>query len=243
MQIWPAIDLLGGQCVRLRQGDYAQNTVFSPDPAATAAKWFDQGAQCLHVVDLDGAKSGSIINEAAIKSILNVAGDKPVQLGGGIRNEATIDRLVQLGISRLVAGTAALKDPAWFAAMCKKYPGTMVLGVDARDGFVSTAGWLETSQTPAESFIREVAELTDACVAVVYTDIAMDGMMAGPNFASLKVMQQASNIPVVCSGGVTTLEDVRKLTAMKTAACIIGRTLYEGQMNLSDALQIASVKG
>ncbi len=239
MQIWPAIDLLGGQCVRLQQGDYQRNTVFSPDPAATAKRWFDEGAECLHVVDLDGAKSGSIINESAIRGILQVAGDRPVQLGGGIRNEATIERLLKLGLNRLVAGTAALKDPDWFAEMCRKYPQHMVLGLDARNGFVSTAGWLETSETRAETLIRQIADRTDACVAVVYTDIAMDGMMAGPNFESLALMQKASPFPVVASGGVTTLEDIEKLTAMNTAACIVGRTLYEGHIQLSDALKIS----
>ncbi len=239
MQIWPAIDLLGGQCVRLQQGDYERNTVFSPEPAATAKRWFDEGAEYLHVVDLDGAKSGSIINEAAIQAIVEVADGKPVQLGGGIRNEATIERLLRLGIDRLVAGTAALKDPKWFAEMCRKYPKHMVLGVDARDGFVSTAGWLETSQTPAEALIKQIADLTSDCVAVVYTDIAMDGMMSGPNFESLAVMQKASPFPVVASGGVTTLEDIAKLAAMKTAACIVGRTLYEGHIQLADALRVA----
>jgi phosphoribosylformimino-5-aminoimidazole carboxamide ribotide isomerase len=240
MDIWPAIDLLGGQCVRLQQGDYERNTVFSPSPAATAKRWFEEGSQFLHVVDLDGAKSGSIVNEAAISEILEVAGDRPVQLGGGIRNEATIERLLSLGLSRLVAGTAALKDPDWFAKMCRAYPGHMVLGLDARDGFVSTVGWLETSQTPATDLIQQIADRTGDCVAVVYTDIAMDGMMAGPNFESLAEIQSASPFPVVASGGVTTIEDIQKLAAMNTAACIVGRTLYEGRISLPDALQAAA---
>ncbi len=239
MQIWPAIDLLNGQCVRLQQGDYARNTVFSSDPASIAAGWFEQGAQCLHVVDLDGAKSGSIINTEAIKAILSVAEGRPVQLGGGVRNEETIKRLLDLGLDRVVVGTAALKQPAWFAAMCDKFLGHIVLGLDARDGFVSTEGWLETSDTSAEVLIEQVAAHTKNCVAVVYTDIAMDGMMAGPNFSTLAAMQAVSPFPVVASGGVTTLQDVEKLAAMGTAACIIGRTLYEGHIQLSDVLQIS----
>ena len=240
MQIWPAIDLLGGQCVRLQQGDYARNTVFSPDPAATAARWFTGGAQCLHVVDLDGAKSGSIVNESAIRGIVAAAEGRPVQLGGGVRNETTIERLLALGLSRLVVGTAALKDPEWFAAMCERYPEAMVLGVDARDGFVSTEGWLQTSSTPAEELIARVAAETDKVAGVVYTDIAKDGMMAGPNFDSLARVQAASPFPVIASGGVTTAEDIRRLAEMGLPGCIVGRTLYEGRLSLAEALAAAA---
>ena len=239
MQIWPAIDLLGGQCVRLQQGDYDRNTVFSPDPTATAARWFSEAAQCLHVVDLDGAKSGSIVNESAIRGIVAAAEGRPVQLGGGVRNETTIERLLGLGLSRLVVGTAALKDPEWFAAMCERYPGAMVLGVDARDGFVSTEGWLQTSSTPAEELIARVAAQTAQVAAVVYTDIAKDGMMAGPNFDSLARVQDASPFPVIASGGVTTAEDVRRLAEMGLPGCIVGRTLYEGRLTLAEAIAAA----
>jgi phosphoribosylformimino-5-aminoimidazole carboxamide ribotide isomerase len=242
MQIWPAIDLLDGKCVRLQQGDYQRNTVFSDSPGETAAKWFAQGASCLHCVDLDGAKSGSIINADAIREIVAAAGKLPVQLGGGVRNEATIERLLGLGLSRLVVGTAALKDPTWFAAMCERYVGHLVLGLDARNGLVATEGWLETSSTLATDLIKRIADQTKDCVAVVYTDIAKDGMMAGPNFEALKAMQDASPFPVVASGGVTTLQDIDDLVAMKTHSCIIGRTLYEGHISLKDALEHASAK-
>ena len=240
MKIWPAIDLLQGDCVRLQQGDYQRHTVFSSDPAATAKRWFEGGAQCLHVVDLDGAKSGSIVNENAIQVIVAAADGRPVQLGGGVRNEATIERLLQLGLQRLVVGTAALRNPDWFARMCNRFPGHMVLGVDARNGMVSTQGWLETSETSAETLVKKISDLTDQCVAVVYTDIAMDGMMAGPNFEELGKMQLASAFPVVASGGVTTLEDIRKLAQMGTTDCIVGRTLYEGKISLADALIAAN---
>ncbi len=242
MQIWPAIDLLDGKCVRLQQGDYQRNTVFSDNPGATAAKWFSQGAICLHCVDLDGAKSGSINNADAIREIVEAAGKLPVQLGGGVRNEATIERLLGLGLSRLVVGTAALKDPDWFAAMCERYVGHLVLGLDARNGLVATEGWLETSSTLATDLIKRIAERTKDCVAVVYTDIAKDGMMAGPNFEALKAMQDASPFPVVASGGVTTLQDIDDLVAIKTDSCIIGRTLYEGHISLKDALEHASAQ-
>lgn len=240
MQVWPAIDLLNGNCVRLQQGDYDRDTVFSDNPAATASQWFNQGATCLHCVDLDGARSGSIINEAAIRGIVEAAKGKPVQLGGGVRNEATIERLLGLGLSRLVVGTAALKDPKWFGTMCEKFPGHLVLGLDARDGKVATEGWLETSSTLATDLISRVAEHTNKCVAVVYTDIARDGMMSGPNFESLLAMQKASPFPIVASGGVTTLDDVRKLVEQGTPACIIGRTLYEGHIQLQDVLALCN---
>ena len=239
MEIWPAIDLLGGKCVRLQQGDYSRNTVFSDSPADVAARWFAAGSRFLHCVDLDGAKTGSIVNEQAILSIVAMAENRIVQLGGGVRTEATIERLLNLGLSRLVVGTAALKDPAWFAKMCEKYPGHLVLGLDALNGMVATEGWLENSQTSASELVDRVAQHTYACAAVVYTDISKDGMMAGPNFQSLAEIQATSPFPVICSGGVTTMQDVRDLIRQKTAGAIIGRSLYEGQIQLEEALQVA----
>jgi phosphoribosylformimino-5-aminoimidazole carboxamide ribotide isomerase len=239
MQIWPAIDLLGGKCVRLEQGDYDRDTVFGDDPAAMARKWFDLGARYLHCVDLDGARSGSIVNEEAIRGIVNVAAGNAVQLGGGVRNEETIKRLLGLGLSRLVVGTSALKDPEWFAAMCEKYKGHLVLGLDARDGMVATQGWLKTSHITATSLITQIQQLTDGVVAVVYTDISRDGMLSGPNLEALGAMMQVSRIPVIASGGVTTIEDIDRLIAMDVPGCIIGRSLYEGQLDLRQVLQRA----
>lgn len=240
LEIWPAIDLLNGKCVRLQQGDYSRDTVFSDRPGEIAEKWFSCGSQFLHCVDLDGAKSGSVTNERAIRDIVAVASGKKVQLGGGVRNEATIERLLNLGLTRLVVGTAALKDPVWFASMCERFPDSMVLGLDAHNGMVATEGWLETSTTPASELIDRVAQHTSKCIAVVYTDIAKDGMMSGPNFESLRMIQKVSPFPVICSGGVTTLEDVRELIAQNTAGAIIGRTLYEGRIDLKDVLAIAN---
>jgi len=239
MQIWPAIDLLGGKCVRLRQGDYSRNTVFSEHPGKIAKAFFDSGAQLLHCVDLDGAKSGSIVNEQAIREILEVAQSRTVQLGGGVRSQASIRRLFNLGLSRLIVGTAALKDPQWFASMCREFPGRLVLGLDAKSGMVATHGWLDVSKTPAADLIQEVASHTDQCAAVVYTDIDKDGMMEGPNFQSLAQIQKASPFPVIASGGVTTLEDLKKLAEQGTHGTIIGRALYEGTIRLEDALRIS----
>ena len=240
MQIWPAIDLYNGNCVRLQQGDYDRDTVFSNDPGAMAKRWFDEGAEYLHCVDLDGARSGSIINEAAIRSIVVAAEGRSVQLGGGVRTEATIERLLTLGLSRLVVGTAALKEPAWFGQMCQRYQGHIVLGLDARDGNVATEGWLETSSTRAVDLVKRIADHTSDCVAVVYTDIARDGMMSGPNFEQLMTMQQESPFPVIASGGVTTLADIDQLVKNRSPGAILGRTLYEGHIQLRDVLRRAS---
>jgi phosphoribosylformimino-5-aminoimidazole carboxamide ribotide isomerase len=238
MEIWPAIDLLGGKCVRLEQGDYNRETVFSDQPAEMAKYWFAQGAEFLHCVDLDGAKSGSIVNEQAIRGIVQAANGRIVQLGGGVREESTIARLLGLGLSRLVVGTAALKDPDWFAEMCRKYPKQLVLGVDARGGLVATEGWLETSKTPASELISRVADKTDLCAAVVYTDIEKDGMMAGPNFKSLLEIQSSSPFPVIASGGVSSLDDLRKLAQQNSHGAIVGRALYDHAFSLPDALAI-----
>lgn len=238
MEIWPAIDLLGGKCVRLQQGDYNRETVFSDQPAEMAKRWFDQGAEFLHCVDLDGAKSGSIANEEAIRGIVKAASGRVVQLGGGVREESTIARLLGTGLSRLVVGTAALKNPDWFAEMCRKYPKQLVLGVDARGGMVATEGWLETSKTPASELILRVAAKTDLCAAVVYTDIEKDGMMAGPNFKSLLEIQSTSPFPVIASGGVSSLDDLRKLAQQNSHGAIVGRALYDNAFSLPDALAI-----
>ena len=258
MQVWPAIDLRSGRCVRLRQGDYGQETVFGDDPAAIARRWVDEGATCLHLVDLDGAKDGaprgdsatnvaatasttagspadfaaSSPNRTAIANIVRSV-DVPCQLGGGIRDEAAISALLDLGLARLVIGTLALKRPDWFRAMCRKYPGKLVLGLDARDGRVATDGWLETSDVLATDLAQQFA--AEPLAAIVYTDIAKDGMMQGPNVPAMQAMQQAVDIPVIASGGVTTANDVAALAQANLSGCIIGRALYEGTLTIQAA--------
>lgn len=238
MQIWPAIDLLGGKCVRLQQGDYLRETVFADDPVQMAHQWVNAGARCLHLVDLDGAKSGSQINQPAIRGIVAETG-VPCQVGGGVRDERTIETLLDMGLARVIIGTRALREPAWFADMSHKYPKQLVLGIDARNGMVATDGWLETSQTPAIALAQKVAAMTDQIPAIVYTDIARDGMLSGPNFDQLEQMQRSTCIPIIASGGVTTLEDIDRLVSMKTHACIVGRALYEGRLNLAETLRRA----
>jgi phosphoribosylformimino-5-aminoimidazole carboxamide ribotide isomerase len=234
VEIWPAIDLRGGKCVRLKQGDYSQETVFGDDPAAMARHWVAQGAQRLHLVDLDGARSGSPANRASVAAIL-AAVDVPCEFGGGVRNQETIRRLLEMGLARLVIGTSALKQPDWFRRMCREFPGQLVLGLDARDGLVATEGWLQTSHVSATELARQFDG--EPLAAIVYTDIATDGMMAGPNVAAMAAMRAAVRLPVVASGGVTTVEDVARLAAAGLTGCIIGRALYEGTIGLPDALR------
>jgi phosphoribosylformimino-5-aminoimidazole carboxamide ribotide isomerase len=236
MQVWPAIDLRGGKCVRLRQGDYGQETVYGDDPAEMALRWIDQGAECLHLVDLDGAREGKAANRAAVRAIVTAV-SVPCQLGGGVRDEAAIRELLELGLSRLVVGTKALKEPEWFRQMCRQFPGKLALGIDAKNGRVATEGWLETSDVGAielaQSFEREPV------ATIIYTDIAKDGMLAGPNFEAMAEMSAAVELPVVASGGVTSASDVAELTRLGLDGCIIGRSLYEGKLSLPEALEAA----
>lgn len=236
MQVWPAIDLRGGNCVRLRQGDYNRETVFADDPAAMALEFQKQGAQFLHLVDLDGARSGRPENLDAVRAIL-ASCQLTCELGGGIRDEQTIGELLELGLHRLVVGTRALKDPQWFRQIVRQHPGRLVLGIDARDGMVATDGWLDTSSTSAVELAQQFRG--EPLAALIYTDIATDGMLSGPNVPAMTEMQQAVEIPVVASGGVTTAEDVRQLASVPMAGCIIGRALYEGTLTLPDALVAA----
>lgn len=232
MEIWPAIDLRGGRCVRLQQGDYHRETVFGEDPASMARHWLSHGAQRLHLVDLDGARDGQAGNLASVQAIVTAVG-VPCELGGGIRSEEAIRQRLELGLSRLVIGTLAVRQPDWFRRMCRLFPGRLVLGIDARDGRLATDGWTEISTLDAIATARLFAD--EPLAAVVYTDIATDGMMAGPNVAAMAQMQAAIRLPVIASGGVTTADDVARLAAAGLAGCIIGRALYEGPLTLEEA--------
>jgi phosphoribosylformimino-5-aminoimidazole carboxamide ribotide isomerase len=201
-----------------------------------ARHWLSQGAECLHLVDLDGARTGSPVNVPSVSGILKEV-DVPCELGGGIRSEETIRRLLDLGLSRLVVGTQAIREADWFRRMCREFPGKLVLGIDARGGRVATHGWLETSEMEATDLARRFAD--EPIAAIVYTDIAADGMMAGPNVEAMVAMQRAVACPVVASGGVTTVEDVARLAAAGMGGCIVGRALYEGTMTLPQAIRAA----
>jgi len=241
MQLFPAIDLRGGKCVRLRQGDYAQETVFGDDPVAMARRWADDGAQWLHLVDLDGAKAGRPVNHDVIGRITRAVGI-PCQVGGGLRDEASIRLLLEdAGVNRVILGTAALKQPQWFAEMATKYPGRLCLGIDAKGSMVATEGWLDVSQTPALELARQFAGLELG--AVIYTNIANDGMMQGIDPGTLHDLGALADLglPVIASGGVTTIDDLHRLRAVATehpqlVGAIIGRALYEGTISLPAAL-------
>jgi len=245
MQILPAIDIRGGQCVRLKQGDYNQETVFGDDPAAMAARWADCGAERLHLVDLDGAKAGKPVNLESIKKIVETV-SIPCQLGGGIRDEAAIKVLLEdIGIDRAIVGTAALKQPDWFRKMTEKYPGQIALGLDARDSMVATEGWLDVSETSAIDLAQQYAGLNLA--AVIYTNIANDGMMSGVDSATIDDMIKIAELglPVIASGGVTTLDDVTRLTDVSREhpnliGAIIGRAIYEGTIDVAEAVKVST---
>jgi phosphoribosylformimino-5-aminoimidazole carboxamide ribotide isomerase len=237
MLILPAIDLRGGQCVRLRQGDFAQETVFSTDPAAMAQRWVRDGATYLHLVDLDGAKLGHPANGESVCRIVEAAG-VPCQFGGGVRTAEDLAQVFGWGVSRAVVGTKALKDPVWFKEICQRFPGKIVLGIDARDGRVATDGWLEVSNCSALTLARQYESWPLA--ALVYTDIGRDGMMEGPNFEALAELAAEVHLPIIASGGVSTLEDVRRLAGLCLAGCIVGRALYQGSLNLAAAIAAAA---
>ena len=233
MQVIPAIDLRGGRCVRLVQGDFDRETVFGDDPAAMAARWVADGAERLHLVDLDGAKTGRPANVEAVRAILSVV-DIPCQIGGGIRDDASAAAWLDAGIERVIVGTQALKDPAWFRNLVERFPNRVVLGLDARDGRVATDGWLDVSSVLAVSLAEQFDDLPLA--AVIYTDIACDGMLTGPNIEATRQLADRIKTPVIASGGVGSLEDLARLAVLPIAGCIVGRALYEGRFRLAEAL-------
>jgi phosphoribosylformimino-5-aminoimidazole carboxamide ribotide isomerase len=221
----------------LRQGDYQRETVYGDDPAGMARRWVSEGATCLHLVDLDGARDGVTVNRAAIEAIL-AAVTVPCELGGGIRDDDSIERLLGLGLSRLVIGTRAIQEPDWFRSALRRHPGQLCLGLDAKNGLVATDGWVKTSSHSAIEVARQFAK--EPLAAIVYTDIATDGMLQGPNLSAMREMNEAVTVDVIASGGVTTADDVRRLAGLGLSGCIIGRALYEGKLSLGEAVAAAA---
>ena len=237
MQIIPAIDLLDGQCVRLHQGDYDQVTRFTDDPVAQGLAWQSQGARRLHLVDLDGARRGEPVNDGAVRAI-TAALSIPVQLGGGVRSLERAEELLAWGLDRVILGTVAIEQPELVTTLAQRHPGRIVVGIDARDGRVATRGWLESSTVEATDLARRF----DGCglAALITTDIATDGTLAGPNLAFLRAMAEATTTPVIASGGVGSLTDLLSLLALEpvgVAGVIVGRALYDGSVDLAEALQ------
>jgi len=238
MILYPAIDLKDGACVRLLRGDMAQATVYADDPAAQARAFAEAGCQWLHVVDLDGAFAGRPVNSAAIEAIV-AAVEVPVQLGGGIRDLATLEAWLAAGISRVVLGTAAVRDPAFVETACAAHPGRVAVGIDARDGRAAVDGWAETSDVPALDLARRAAQVGAA--AIVYTDIARDGALEGPNLAATRAIAQAVEVPVIASGGVAGLGDLAALKALEddgVAGVIVGRAFYDGRIDPTAAIEL-----
>jgi len=236
MVIIPAIDLKDGQCVRLRQGLMEDSTVFSDDPVAMAKQWVDKGARRLHLVDLNGAFAGKPINGEVVSAIAKAFPDLPIQIGGGIRSAQTIKHYLDAGVSYVIIGTKAVKEPAFVAAMCKQFGGHVIVGLDAKNGLVATDGWAEVSTIKATELAKTYADF--GVSEIVYTDIARDGMMKGVNVEATVAMAEASSIPVVASGGITNMDDIRALAAV--AACgisgaITGRAIYEGSLDIQEA--------
>jgi phosphoribosylformimino-5-aminoimidazole carboxamide ribotide isomerase len=238
--IFPAIDLKGGQVVRLAQGDMDRATVYGDDPAAQARRFAEAGADHLHVVDLDGSFVGHAVNARAVESVVRAFPGR-VQLGGGIRNRSSVDHWLALGIARIVIGTAALKDPDFVKGAARACPGQIVVAVDARDGFVATDGWAETSDMPVVDLARRFEDAGVA--ALLFTDVGRDGLLKGCNVEATIALARATDIPVIASGGVADIGDIHALTPHVgdgIEGVITGRALYDGRLDLADALKVAA---
>ena len=237
MEVIPAIDLLGGNCVRLYQGDYGQSEVFGEDPVTMAKKWQDQGATRLHLVDLDGAKTGEPINLKAIENIVQAL-EIPIQVGGGLRDRARVSQLLSLGVRSAILGTIAVEKPELVGELCAEFPGQIIVGIDARNGKVATKGWLETSEVEAVELAQRMAKFGAA--AIIYTDIYRDGTMQGPNLDALRDLCTQIDIPVIASGGVSSVTDLLSLLGLEAigvTGAIVGRAIYTGDVVLKEAIR------
>ena len=240
MLLIPAIDLKDGQCVRLKQGRMEDDTVFSDQPVDMAGRWVDAGARRLHLVDLNGAFAGEPVNGDAIRAIAARYPDLPIQVGGGIRDEATVEAYLQAGVSYCIIGTQAVKEPEFVARACQRFPGHIIVGLDAKDGMVAINGWAEVTD-------QEVTELAkrfenDGVSAIVYTDIGRDGMMTGCNIEATAALANAINIPVIASGGITNLRDIEALCQVDSSnimGAITGRAIYEGTLDFAEGQKLA----
>jgi len=235
LNLYPAIDLKDGQCVRLLRGDMEAATVFNDDPAAQARAFVDAGCAWLHVVDLNGAFAGRPVNADAVEAIIAACG-VPVQLGGGIRDIDTVERWLSSGIARVILGTAAVKDPAMVKEACRLYPGKVAVGIDAKGGYVATEGWADVSTTSAIDLAKGFED--DGVAAIIYTDIDRDGAMGGPNIEATRALAEAISIPVIASGGVSSLDDLLALQQgiPNLDGAISGRALYDGRIDLAAAM-------
>ena len=236
MIIIPAIDLKEGKCVRLLQGRMEDATVYSDNPEDTAKRWVAEGAELLHIVDLDGAFTGGMKNLSAIESIRKAI-RIPVEVGGGIRDMERIDQLLSLGVNRIILGTVAVEKPELVKEACKKYPDKILVGIDAKNGFVATKGWVEVTQIKAKELALKMQGYGAA--GVIYTDISRDGMLTGPNIETTREMAESLNIPVIASGGISSIDDIKRLSKIKGLwGAITGKAIYSGALNLKEAIRI-----
>jgi len=236
MYIIPAIDLMDGKCVRLIQGQYDRQITYETDPVKQAEEFSSAGAQWLHIIDLDGARAGKPVNTDTISAIA-ATGLLKIEVGGGLRDEASIKQLLDIGVERVIIGTKAVSDFPWFSNMTEEFSGRVALGLDARGSKVATHAWAEESHQNLLDFAAKAAKLPLA--AIIYTDITRDGMMTGPNLERTKALVQAVDVPIIASGGVSEVADIKKLAELGVEAAIIGRSLYEGTLNLADAINAA----
>lgn len=234
MIIFPAIDILKGKCVRLIQGDYNQEKVYGDSPVAMAKKWEEKGAEYIHIVDLDGAKSGDSINKSVIKEIAENV-NIPVQVGGGIRSLDIISFYLNSGVSRVIIGTAAIQDPEFLKEAVNQYGDKIAVSLDARNGFVATDGWTDTSEVKAIDLVKQLEQI--GVKTIVYTDIAKDGMLQGPNLEEQRAINNATSMNVIASGGVTTKEDVNNLQTLDLYGTIIGKALYDGKLDFETVVE------
>lgn len=240
MILIPAIDLKDGKCVRLRQGIMEDETIFSDDPVAMAKQWVDAGARRLHLVDLNGAFEGKPVNGEIVRAIAKAYPDLPIQIGGGIRDFDIVEQYLDAGVTYLIIGTKAVKEPAFVGELCKKFPGHIIVGLDAKDGMVATDGWAEVSDKHVIDMAKQFED--DGVVSIVYTDIGRDGMMKGVNVEATLKLAQSISIPVVASGGITNLDDIRALAEVSKQGimgAITGRAIYEGTLNFAEGQKLA----
>ena len=238
MIVIPAIDLKEGRCVRLEQGLMDKDTVYSDDPAGQALSWQEQGGELLHIVDLDGAFAGVPRNREAIRAIVEAV-SMPTELGGGIRDLATVEAYLELGVSRVILGTVAKENPALVAEACRLFPGHIVVGIDAKDGLVAVRGWADVTEKLATELAKEMEGY--GVEAIIYTDIARDGMMQGPNIEATRQLAEAISVPVIASGGVSSLDDIARLMTVEAAGVtgvITGKALYTGSLDLREAVAL-----
>lgn len=241
MLLIPAIDIKNGQCVRLRQGRMDDVTVFDEDPVAVARRWIDEGADRIHVVDLDGARAGRPVSARVIGEIVSACGRVPVQVGGGIRDEAAIETYLEYGVEYVILGTRAVSEPHFVADVGVEFPGHIIVGLDARDGMVATDGWSKLSNNTVAEMARQFEQ--DGVVAIIHTDISRDGMMQGVNVEASRALAAELTIPVIASGGVTRLDDIEALLGAEAdgvTGAVIGRALYEGTIDLAQARKLVN---